>query len=429
MQNYIDAVGHAPVLPEFAAGYWHSKNRYSSQAELLDAARNFSQYEIPVSFIIIDYFHWKHMGDWSFDSTYWPDPRAMVDEVEQLGMRIMVSVWPFSSPQSSSFKTLQEYIYVAQDGVGGQGIGFPNVNCKGFCYLYDPTQARARSYVWSRIKAGYYNYGIKSFWLDATEPSSLNGPPPSTRYSNGYTEVNGRLFPEYHSRMIRDGLASEGEEDIVILMRSTWPGVWQSGTVVWSGDIRSDFSTLKASVQAGLNVQLSGVPFWTTDIGGYSGGNASDPEFRELVARWFQFGVTCPIFRQHGARKTEPWLYGNSSFASIRKTIQLRQSLHSYVLSLWVNTSRYGTPFNRPLWFDFPDDSATWDVDDEYMFGPDYLVAPVVEYRVTNRSLYLPRGARWMYYFGSGQVYHGGQMIAVATPLDEFPLFKRLSQS
>ncbi|XP_065845172.1 uncharacterized family 31 glucosidase ORF2-like [Oscarella lobularis] len=428
MKNYVDAVGHSPVPPEYALGYWHSKNRYKSQEELLEAAQNFSHYNIPVSYIVIDYFHWKYMGDWSFDPEYWPDPRAMVNEIEKLGMRVMVTVWPFSTPQSSSFKTLQEYIYVAQDGVSSEGIGYPNTNCHGFCYLYDPTQAAARSYVWSRIKAGYYDYGIKAFWLDATEPASVDGPPPSTRYSNGYTQVNGRLFPEHHERMIRDGLASEGENDTaVILMRSTWPGAWRSAaTVLWSGDIESDFDTLKKSVQAGLGVQLSGVALWTTDIGGYHGGKADDPEFRELVARWFQFGFTCPIFRQHGNRATEPWLYGNESFASIRKTIQLRETFRPYVASLMENVSRSGIPVDRPLWFDFPDDPLTWDVDDVYMFGPDYLVAPVVEYKATSRSLYLPVGSRWMYYF-NGTVCEGGKNVTVQTPLDEFPLFKRMT--
>ena len=158
------------------------------------------------------------------------------------------------------------------------------------------------------------------------------------------------MFPYWHTQSLFDGLRSEGQDDVIMLTRSAWAGMQRFGAALWSGDTQSTFASLKVSVQAGLSVQLSGIAWWTTDIGGYSGGNPADPTFRELIVRWFQYGATCPLFRQHGARNTEPWGYGNESYAAIVKVINWRKSMEPYVLQQMATVNATGMPINRPLW-------------------------------------------------------------------------------
>eukprot|EP00118_Oscarella_pearsei_P028917 m.3257 g.3257 ORF g.3257 m.3257 type:complete len:665 (+) comp9197_c0_seq1:1041-3035(+) len=427
LSNYVDAVGHSPMLPWYASGYWHSKNRYSSQNDLLAAAREFRARNIPIQVIVIDYLHWVHMGDWSFDPKAWPDVDGMMRDLYDLDIRVMVSVWPFTTNGSSSFDAMQSKNYVVDNGTTGQGIPWPDGTCRGFCYLYDPTQDAARQYVWSRIKSGYYDHGIKIFWLDAAEPENIGGTPSMAHFNTASFEQAGMMFPYYHSKMIHEGMMSEGEVDSLILTRSAWAGMQRWGAAVWSGDTHSDFDTLRRSIAAGLNIQLSGIAWWTTDIGGYGGGNPNDAQFRELVVRWFQYGAFCPLFRQHGARSTEIWLYGNDSYDAILDTMHLRESMRPYIMEQMALVNQTGTPVNRPLWFNYPNDPNTWNINTEFMFGPDYLVAPVFTYQATNWTVYLPSGESWKHFF-TGTVHKGGVNVTVPTPLNQFPLFERVQQ-
>ncbi|XP_065192930.1 uncharacterized family 31 glucosidase ORF2-like [Sycon ciliatum] len=424
--RYVDATGHSPVLPEWAAGYWHSKNRYSSQKDLLAAATIFHERAIPVDVIVIDYHHWKTMGDWSFDPAAWPDPQSMADTIQtKFGMRIMVSVWPFSMTKSSSFPTINASGYGVQKGSDGGELFWPDPNCGGPCYLYDPTQSASREYVWSRLQAGYLKYGIHVFWLDASEPENIHGVPDGAHYKAGPSEQVGMMFPFYHSRTIHDGQVSQAQPPIMLL-RSGWAGQQRYGGAVWSGDTQSNFGSLERSIRAGLNIQLSGIAWWTTDIGGYSGGNPNDPQFNELIVRWFQFGATCPLFRQHGARSTEPWLLSNQSYALVVKVIEMRAQWKSYVLDAMQQVNTTGLPVQRPLWYDFPGDPHTWAVEDQYMFGSSLMAAPVYTYQARNRTVYFPSGSKWQHYFTS-IVYDGGASRTIDAPLDNFPLFKRMN--
>jgi alpha-D-xyloside xylohydrolase len=426
MSNYVDAVGHAPLLPWYASGYWHSKNRYSSQDDLLNAANMFRQLAIPISIIVIDYHHWVHMGDWSFDPKAWPDVKGMMQELYDLDIRVMVSVWPFSANGSSSFETISSKDYAVNDMLASKPIPWPDGNCGALCYLYDSSQPLAREYVWSQLKEGYFDYGIKIFWLDASEPENIEGTPANAAFMRGSFEEMGMMFPYFHSEMVYEGMMSAGEKDALMLSRSAWAGMQQWSAAVWSGDTHSDFDTLRRSITAGLNIQLSGIAWWTTDIGGYSGGDPDDPEFRELIVRWFQYGAMCPIFRQHGARNTEPWLLGNESFSAVLDVMHLRNELRPYVMDQMELVNKSGTPINRPLWFDFPDDPNAWNVTDEFMFGPDFLVAPVYVYQARSRPVYFPAGASWTHYFTSAQ-YKGGTNETVDAPLNQFPLFMKSS--
>lgn len=208
-----------------------------------------------------------------------------------------------------------------------------------------------------------------------------------------------------------------------MLTRSAWAGMHRFGAALWSGDTMSKWEVLRTSIPAGLGVQMSGIAWWTTDIGGYGGGNPSDPVFRELIVRWFQFGFACPIFRQHGARPTEPWLLGNTSLAAVVKVIQLRDKFRPYIMAQMHRVSLTGQPVNRPLFWDFPADEGAWTAAGQFMFGPDYMVAPVTGMGNRTKTLYLPRGANFVHYF-SNATYAGGQVVTVPAPLDEFPLFR-----
>eukprot|EP00463_Aulacantha_scolymantha_P003726 TRINITY_DN461_c0_g1_i2.p1 TRINITY_DN461_c0_g1~~TRINITY_DN461_c0_g1_i2.p1 ORF type:complete len:433 (-),score=81.46 TRINITY_DN461_c0_g1_i2:20-1318(-) len=313
MHQYVDAVGHIPMMPDWAAGYWHSKNRYSSQAQLLAIAQGFHNRSIPVDVIVIDYFHWKIMGDWSFNSKDWPDPKSMVEQLKAMGMEVMVSVWPFTCPGSRSYDniTTNNWMTTYFDSNGKRtniGIDSHGKNCR----LVDATNPDLRKYVWSLIETGYHQYGIKVFWLDASEPEGFGRLEKNASWSAGPMQDMGSMFVWYWSQAFHDGLSQSGEKDIIMLPRAGWTGSWRYGAALWSGDIGSTLPVMADQLPTGISAQMSGIGWWTTDIGGYSGGHSTDDAYREVIVRWFQYGMTCPLFRQHGARDhTAIWFYGD----------------------------------------------------------------------------------------------------------------------
>jgi len=232
-------------------------------------------------------------------------------------------------------------------------------------------------------------------------------------------------------------MRAAGEEHVVSLVRSAWAGSQQWGAFLWSGDIPATFQSLAAQVRAGLNVGLSGIPWWSTDIGGFHGGDPSDPEYRELIVRWFQYGVWCPLFRLHGDRlprsplsqamsggPNEVWSYGDEVYAIVAEILALRERIKPYLLEQMASAAKNGTPPMRPLWFDFPDDDAAWGVEDQYLFGPSVLVAPVTSFATRSRDLYLPEGPVWTDAY-SYKRFNGGQWATVEAPLERIPIFLR----
>jgi alpha-D-xyloside xylohydrolase len=230
-------------------------------------------------------------------------------------------------------------------------------------------------------------------------------------------------------------MCTEGEEEIISLCRSAWAGSQRYGTALWSGDIASTFEALQTQVRAGLNVGLSGIPWWTTDIGGFHGGDTATPYFCELIVRWFQYGVFCPLFRLHGFRMpnekfwdtggdNEVWSFGEEAYAIITELMFLRERLRPYIMEQMHLAHEQGTPPMRPLFFDFPEDEASWDVDDQFMFGPDILVAPVLYEGACSRDVYLPAGTTWNDAW-TDEVFDGGQRIIADAPLERIPLYVR----
>lgn len=441
VERYADATGHAPLLPEWAAGFWQCKLRYSSQEELLSVARAYKARGLPLSVIVIDYFHWTLQGDWQFDPTDWPDPAGMVRELEEMGVKLVVSVWPTVNGASKNFEAMRQQGLLVETNRGIPAHWtLTDTNAPGLpapVHFYDATNPDAQTFLWERIRDGYYRYGIKGFWLDACEPEMYPTDPENLRYhlGNGLTVTN--IYPRMHARTFYEGLQVEGEEEIITLCRSAWAGSQKYGAAVWSGDIASTFDELQAQVRAGLNIGLSGIPWWTTDIGGFHGGDPQSPYFRELIVRWFQFGVFCPLFRLHGFRMpanldrywesggpNEVWSFGDEAYQIITGLLHLRERLRPYIMRLMTAAHERGTPPMRPLFYDFPDDKEAWTIEDQFMFGPDLLVAPVVDKGVRCRKAYLPDGDTWRDAW-TDEVFAGGQWITADAPLYRIPLFLR----
>ncbi|ASU78339.1 family 31 glucosidase [Actinopolyspora erythraea] len=438
--HYAEATGHPPMLPEWAAGFWQSKLRYRSQEELLEVVREYRRRELPLSVIVSDFFHWPHLGEWRFDPVEYPDPAAMMRELDEAGVRLMVSIWPSVNPLSENFERMSR-----EGMLVGTEAGVPYHapwRDKGFdvampVAFYDPTNPRARRFVWDRARENYYDLGVRVWWLDACEPEVLPGTPENLRFEEGPGQEVFNLYPLRHAQGFHDGMRAEGETEVVSLCRSAWAGSQRYGAALWSGDIDATFESLRAQVRAGLNVALSGIPWWTTDIGGFHGGDPDSEYFRELVVRWFQYGVFCPLFRLHGNRDprmplgpemtggpNEVWSFGQRAYELIREMLFLRERLRPYLMEQMRVAHERGLPPMRPLFVDHPDDERAWEVDDEFLLGPDVLVAPVTEYGARERSVHLPGGNRWTGAW-DGQVFEGGTTTTVPAPLESVPVFLR----
>ncbi|UYQ65001.1 TIM-barrel domain-containing protein [Streptomyces peucetius] len=439
LARYADATGHAPELPHWASGFWQSKLRYRDQDELLAVAREHHRRGLPLSVIAADYFHWPAMGDHRFDDSEWPDPRAMVDELAGMGVELMVSIWPTVSPLAEHFADYRDRgLLVGTD----QGVEFhQTIQDKHMAApmpvaFYDPTNPETRAHVWDLVRRGYRDLGVKVFWLDACEPE-LNPAHPANLalYAGPGAEVAG-IYPRDNARLFAEAMAAEGEPT-VLLCRSAWAGAQKYGAAVWSGDIPATWESLQQQIRAGLGVAVSGIPWWTTDIGGFHGGDARDPAYRELMIRWFQFGVFCPLFRLHGDREprtptsyaqsggpNEVWSYGDEAYGIISGLLHLRERLRPYIHRQMRTAARTGLPPMRPLFLDHPDDPRAWRTDDQFLFGPDILVAPVALPGQRSRQVYLPAGARWTC-AATGEVHDGGTTVEAAAPIDRIPVFTR----
>ena len=274
---------------------------------------------------------------------------------------------------------------------------------------------------------------MRTWWLDACEPESYPDAQENMLYWLGAGSAVTNAYPLMHARAFYEGMAAEGETEILSLCRSAWAGSQRYGALVWSGDVYSNFAHLAEQIKMGLNMAVSGISWWTTDIGGFSYGHPEDPEFRELLIRWFQFAVFCPVTRLHGNREpstgmsgapNELWSFGPEAEALMADQLQIREGLRPYVHAQMERYSEDGTPVLRSLAMDFPDDPETLGIEDQYMFGGDYLCAPVLAYGARVRRVYLPSGCAWECNW-SGQTFDGGQWIEADAPIERMPVFRR----
>lgn len=422
--GYRDLTGQAPMFGKWAYGFWQCKNRYKTQEEILGVAQKYRDLHIPVDNIVQDWFWWDRKGEFVFNKNY-PDPTGMVDQLHKLNFHLMISIWPFFEPGSAN------YDYMNKKGWFVDKFKFakPPYHTDAMA-VYDATNPKAREYYWNEVNKGLFNIGLDAWWMDTTEPETegqedniLLGHKLAAGSGNRYVNA----YPLLDTGAVYQGQrAASKQKRVFILSRSAFAGSQRNAVTAWSGDIVSDWLSFRRQVPAGLNFALSGIPYWTTDIGGFVFGSPADPAFRELFVRWFQYGTFCPILRVHGTRdpnENELWSYGADAQQILVKFDRLRYRMLPYVYSLaWMTTDASYTPM-RPLVMDFRSDPRAQNIGDQFMYGPAFLVNPVTEPAATQRMVYLPN-ARW-YDFWSGSAQQGGSMIAAATPIDKLPLFVR----
>ena len=356
-----------------------------------------------------------------------------------MGIELMVSVWPQVALTSENYEEMEQQGLLVRAEYGEQ-VGMRFVEDSMF---FDATNPRARRYVWEKCKKNYYDYGIRVFWLDEAEPDYGTYDFKAYRYHIGPNQQVGNVYPQYYSRTFYEGMVEAGQENPVNLVRCAWAGSQRYGALVWSGDIMSDWSYLRRQICAGVSMGCAGIPWWTTDIGGFHNGNPKDPEFRELLVRWFQWGCYCPVMRLHGDRQpsepvfrkdgtpvlnsgsdNEVWSFGEEAYPILVKYMKRREELRPYVRSLMQQAHEAGTPLLRGMFYEFPEDETCASLTDQYMFGSRYLVAPVMEPGARTRSVYLPEG-RWRN-VDTGEEYQGARRVTVPAPLEVIPVLERL---
>lgn len=439
-EAYANATGKVPMMPEYGLGFWQCKLRYQTQEELLHIAREYKRRNLPIDVIVIDFFHWNKQGDWSFDPTYWPDPEGMIEELKQMNIKLMVSIWPTVDKTCDNYEEMLEKGYLVRTERGFRvGLDF-----EGATVHLDTTNPSARNYLWNTVKKNYYEKGIQVFWLDEAEPEFSVYDFDNYRYYTGSNLQIGNTYPLHYAQAFYEGMEAEGQENIVNLLRCAWAGSQKYGALVWSGDIASSFDSMRNQLTAGLNMGIAGIPWWTTDIGGFHGGDPNDEAFREVFVRWFQWGAFCPVMRLHGDREprqpqvgttggatcrsgadNEVWSYGEQVYEICRKYMDIRENLRDYTRDLMKEAHEKGTPVMRTLFYEFPEDENCWSIEDEYLYGSVYLVAPILHAGEKNRRVYLPAGAEWKD-INTKEVYKGGTFIEVAVSLETMPVFEKL---
>ena len=421
--DYRELTGAAPLFGKWAYGYWQCKNRYDSQAELLAIAQKYRNLHIPLDNIVQDWFWWNVMGDPVFNKNY-PDPKGMVDALHNNHVHLMISVWPYFRPGSPVYDDMDKRGYFI-DRTKVQSFHPPGMA------LYDAFNPEARKYYWNLMDNALFKIGVDAWWLDTTEPETegretnllvtnkVDGGKNGARYANE--------FPLYTTSAVYDGQRwASDKKRVFILSRSAYAGSQRNAAATWSGDVDPNWETFRRQIPAGLNYSLSGLPYWTTDIGGFVSANPDDPAYRELYVRWFQFGTFCPIFRAHGTRTTnqnEIWSYGPEAQKILVAYDKLRYRLMPYIYSLAWKTTSEGYTIMRPLVMDFREDVRAQNIGDQFLFGPAILVNPVTEPGAANRHLYLP-AAKW-YDFWTGVAIQGGHPLDAPSPIDRMPLYVR----
>lgn len=431
MEHYADVVGHAPEFPYWASGLWQCKLRYKTQDEFLGVAREFKRRNLPVSVLVIDFLHWEHTGDWKLDPKYWPDPLAMVKEMNDLGIRIMISPWIFVVPESENFAYMRDhdlFIHYKNTPISGSRDNIPGARFLGEgARQYDPTNPEAAKFLWSKWKQNYVDLGIRTFWLDPSDDFHEIQEYDQVQYHIApATEAHG-FYPVAHQKNIYEGLVSAGEMEVVTICRSSWAGSQRWGAAPAAHDIFSSFEHLEEYMKAGLNLAMSGILWGASEIGGFITKDNSSPRFHELMIRWYQYGVFTPVFRTHGDMtrpNNEAWTIGGDTYPHVRAAIMLRERLRPYVMEQMKLASQKGVPPMRPVFFDFEKDPITTEIEDQFLFGPDLLVAPIVKFEARSREVYLPAGTDWTDAW-TGKKLAGGQTVKASAPIEHIPVYVR----
>jgi alpha-D-xyloside xylohydrolase len=441
ISGYRTLTGEAPIFPKWAMGLWQSRERYKTQEELLSVVSEFRKRKIPFDNIVLDWFYWKQdqWGSQRFDEERFPDPSGMIKKLhEQYNAHFMISVWPKFYEGVDTYKEFDKRGWLYKTNIQNKqkdwvGPGYVST-------FYDAFNPEAREAFWDLIHQNLYSKGVDAWWLDASEPDILSNASiehrkllmnptsigPAEKYFNAYPLVNEMGIYEGQAK-------ADPDKRIFILTRSAFAGSQRYAAATWSGDIAARWQDFKAQIPAGLNFSLSGIPYWTTDIGGFSvekrfeNAQGEDlQEWREQMTRWFQFGAFCPLFRVHGQYPYREMFNvapeNHVAYQTMLYYDKLRYQLMPYIYSLAGKTYFDNYTIMRALVMDFPNDKAVFNIGDEYMFGPNILVAPVTEYKARMWQVYLPASTGW-YDFYTGKFYEGGQTVTVDAPLERIPLF------
>ena len=423
VEQYRKLTGDAPLMPKWALGYHQSRNRYVSQQQAIDVVKRMRSEKIPMNSIFIDYFFWGKygMGSHHFDEAFFPEPKKMMDSFHKYNAKAIVTIWPAFDSISNNYKILKENNFLLKGATIFNGAT-----------IYDPFNPKAAAKYWQLAKDSLMHLGIDGWFLDGPEPDIVETFLKTKTYFGPAKEVR-NLYSLYHSSNFYKGLLQvHPDKRPYIITRSGWASQQHYGTVVWSGDIKTTFNELKTQVIAGLSFTASGIPYWTTDVGGYDGGDPTSEAYRELYVRWWQYGMFCPIFRSHGHRITEGrgeqpnelWAYGDKVQKICTDYDDLRYRLLPYIYSLSADvTNKQYTPM-RLLAFDFSKDKNVHNIKDEFMYGPAFLVNPVIDSGAISREVYLPEGTKWTDFWSRKQ-FDGGQTIHADAPIERIPLFVR----
>ena len=412
---YRNMTGHAPMLPKWSYGLFQSKDRYESQSEILGIAKRYREEHIPLDAIVQDWFWWKTEGDPVFNANFMDVPQEL-KTLHDDHLHAMISVWGLFDPKSDNFRTIEANHFDVENA-----------------HVYDATNPKAREFYWQNLPGKLFEQGWDAFWLDSAEPEEYwphmgDGILRDKQLAIGNGALYTNIFPLMHTLGVQEHWrATTDRKRVFLLTRSAFLGQQRVGATVWSGDVYSSYWGLTHQVAAGLNFALSGYPYWTTDIGGYwpTGPNIlEDPKYQELYARWFEYGVFCPIFRTHGHRPhNELWTF-NLVEPILLKYDKLRYRLMPYIYSLAWRVHNEDYTIQRPLVMDWREDAKTRNISDEFMFGPALLVNPILEEGALHRDVYLPPAPVW-YDFWTGSSVNGGQKIKAEAPLERMPLFIR----
>jgi len=408
--TYRNLSGNAPMFPKWAYGFWQCRERYTSGTHLVETVKEFRKRNLPLDVIVQDWQYWGSRG-WGvpqFDENNYPNPSGFIKELHDLNARFNISIW--SNPDKNS--TIgKEYV--------AKNLFIPNT--KWLDYFNPET----RKEYWNTLKVNMFDNGVDSWWMDAVEPENdaLKG----TKTHIGIGDFFRLTYPFMVSKAVYEGQrGTSSDKRVCILTRSAFSGQQRYGVINWSGDIGGTWDVFRNQIVAGLNFTISGLPYWTTDIGGFFRPGSSqytDEKYQELLTRWYQWGTFNPIFRMHGYQtETEPWKYGQSVEDNMRKMLNLRYRLLPYIYSEAWQVTKNGSTMMRPMVMDFNGDTDAIKQRYEYMFGKAILVAPITDAGVTQRDVYLPKSSDW-YNFWTGKQIKGGQTINTEAPLDKIPLF------
>jgi alpha-D-xyloside xylohydrolase len=423
IRDYRELTGAAPLMPEWLWGFWQCKERYQTQAEMTNIVAEYRRLGVPLDGIIQDWQYWTN-GGWgshAFDPVRYSNPAEMVKDLHAMNAHVLISIWPKFDLGTENFKAMEKAgaLYPAV---------LPSVYPKGQQKWYDPFNPNGRKTYWSLVSKDLFRLDFDGWWLDASEAefSGHWGEFRAFRTADGPGAEVFNAYPLMHTTGLYQGQRAQTDKKrVVILTRSAYSGQQRNGAITWSGDIRGSWAVFARQIPAGLNFSISGIPYWNTDIGGFTDGNPTNQNYQELFTRWFQFGAFNPMFRVHGTGAgKEFWRWDEPTRKILAAYIRLRYRLLPYIYSAsWQVTSAGGTML-RPLMMDFEDDTNALDIGNQFLFGPEIMVSPVTQAHAATRNVYLPGHGDW-YDFWTGKRIAGGQRIEAASPIETLPLFVR----